>query len=50
MQSWSLMVTNTEGHWDWSGMRATLSAGLHFYNTPSDRRGGWTHPSPGDIT
>jgi hypothetical protein len=50
MQSWSLLVTNTDGPWDWAGMRATLPTGLPFYNTPPDRRGGWTHPNPGDIT
>jgi hypothetical protein len=49
MQSWSLMVTNTNGHWESAGLRATLPSGLHFYNTPPARRGGWTHPSPNDI-
>ena len=46
MQSWSLQVTNTDGHWASAGLRAQLPAGNAFYNTPPARGGGDTHPNP----
>jgi hypothetical protein len=46
MQSWSLRVTNTDGHWASAGLRATLPAGGVFYQTPATRGGGDTHPNP----
>ena len=46
MQSWSLRVTNTDGHWASAGLRAQLPAGNVFYNTPPTRGGGDTHPNP----
>jgi hypothetical protein len=46
MQSWSLRVTNTDGHWASAGLRAQLPAGNVFYNTVPGRGGGDTHPNP----
>ena len=46
MQSWSLRVTNTDGHWASAGLRAQLPAGNSFYQTPPARTGGDTHPNP----
>lgn len=46
MQSWSLRVTNTDGHWASAGLRVTLPAGNVFYQTPATRGGGDTHPNP----
>ena len=46
MQSWSLMATNTDGHWASAGLRLTLPPGNVFYQTPAARGGGDTHPNP----
>jgi hypothetical protein len=46
MQSWSLMATNTDGHWASAGVRLTLPAGNVYYQTPLTRGGGDTHPNP----
>jgi hypothetical protein len=46
MQSWSLRVTNTDGHWASAGLRAQLPAGNVFYSTPATRGGADTHPNP----
>jgi hypothetical protein len=46
MQSWSLRVTNTDGHWASAGVRMTLPAGNFFYQVPATRGGGDTHPNP----
>jgi len=46
MQSWSLMVTNTDGHWASAGVRGVLPTGNVFYQTPAARGGGNTHPNP----
>ena len=47
MQSWSLMATNTDGHWASAGVRLTLPAGYVFYQVPETRFGGNTRPSAG---
>ena len=46
MQCWSVMVTNTDGHWASAGLRMTLPAGHTFYQTPPARGGGDTHANP----
>jgi hypothetical protein len=50
MQSWSLMATNTDGHWASAGLRLTLPAGHAFYQTPATRGGGDTHPNPAILS
>jgi hypothetical protein len=45
MQSWSILVTNTDGHWASAGLRMTLPPGHSFYQTPAARGGGDTHPN-----
>ena len=35
MQSWSAMITNTDGLWASAGLRAVLPAGLRFYRHPT---------------
>ena len=49
MQSWSLIVTHTSGHWASAGVRAKLSGGLTYYHTPPARGGGNAHPTPAMI-
>jgi hypothetical protein len=46
MQSWSLIVTHTSGHWASAGVRASLPSGLTYYHTPPTRGGGNAHPTP----
>jgi hypothetical protein len=46
MQSWSLRVTNTDGHWASAGVRLALPTGNAYYQTPAARGGGDTHPNP----
>ena len=46
MQSWSLRVTNTDGHWASAGVRLALPTGSAYYQTPAARGGGDTHPNP----
>lgn len=42
MQSWSVMITHTNGYWTSAGARLTLPAGFNFYRNPF---GGSTRPS-----
>jgi hypothetical protein len=47
MQSWSLMVTHTDGDWASAGLRATLPAGRTFYQ---HSLGGNTKPNPAFVS
>ena len=46
MQSWSVMVTHTNGYWHFAGARLTLPAGSTFYRSPL---GGLFRPSDSQI-